>query len=77
MAPVFELFPLEVGEAVGLGEVLPVGPGVRVEEEPMSAPGGISGVSKIFRFGAVHEKRSGESLPPVENDLVGSQLFSS
>ncbi len=65
MGPVFELFPLEVGESVGLGEVADAGTAVLVEvleevlEEPMSTPGGISGVSTKYKFGAVHEKRSG------------------
>ena len=72
MGPMCELFPVEVGEGAGLGEALLVGPAVVVEgledvveeledvvEEPMSTPGGISGLSTKCRFGAVHEKQNG------------------
>jgi len=48
MGPVFELFPLESGETVEVGEVLPVAPAGRVEEleGPTGAPAGISGVAE-------------------------------
>ena len=48
MGPVFELFPLESGEPVDVGEVLPVAPAGWAEELKGSTgtPAGTSGVSE-------------------------------